>query len=93
MARIKLGFLYPLAEALGSEEITIALEKEESLEKVLEKLVAGNEKARAQLYDGGKIRGDFIIMKNGVGILHLEALKTPVSDRDEITILPAIAGG
>lgn len=91
--KLKLNFLYPLAEALGSEEVTVKLERELPLEKVLEKLVEGNEAAKAHLYKEGKLRGDLIIMKNGIGIAHLDALKTLIGNEDEVTIFPAIAGG
>ncbi len=43
--------------------------------------------------DEGKLRRFINIFVNGDDIRHLEGEATPVSDSDEITILPAIAGG
>lgn len=48
---------------------------------------------RERLMEGGKIRGYINIFVNEDDIRILQAEDTPVSDGDEVTIIPAIAGG
>jgi molybdopterin synthase sulfur carrier subunit len=43
--------------------------------------------------DGGKVRRFVNVYVNGDDIRFLSSLETPVKDGDEISIVPAIAGG
>lgn len=43
--------------------------------------------------DGGSLRRFVNVYLSGEDIRFLEGLETPVSDGDELTILPAVAGG
>ena len=43
--------------------------------------------------DTGEVRRFILIHVNGEDIRFLEGLKTAVSDRDEVSITPALAGG
>ena len=43
--------------------------------------------------DGGSLRRFVNVYLGGVDFRFLEGLDTPVSDGDELTILPAVAGG
>ena len=43
--------------------------------------------------DGGGLRRFVNVYLGGEDIRFLEGLETPVSDGDELTILPAVAGG
>ncbi len=47
-----------------------------------------------RIYDeAGEVRRFILIHVNGEDIRFLDSLKTAVSDRDEISITPALAGG
>ncbi len=49
---------------------------------------------RARLYDQqGQINPYIAVFVNGHSIRDLQALSTPLNDRDEVQIIPAIAGG
>ncbi len=41
----------------------------------------------------GEVRSFINIFVNGTEIRHLEGLSTPVQDADEVSIIPAMAGG
>ena len=41
----------------------------------------------------GEFNGFVNVFVNGTDIRHLQALDTPVSDRDQLVLLPAMAGG
>lgn len=43
--------------------------------------------------DAGEVRRFILIHVNGEDIRFLEGLKTAVTDRDEVSITPALAGG
>ena len=43
--------------------------------------------------ESGEIRRFILVHVNGEDIRFLDGLKTPVSDKDEVSITPALAGG
>ena len=43
--------------------------------------------------DAGEIRRFINVFVNGEDVLHAEGLDTPVNDGDEVSVVPAIAGG
>lgn len=49
---------------------------------------------KERIYDeAGEVRRFLLIHVNGEDIRFLDGTKTPVTDRDEISITPALAGG
>ncbi len=61
---------------------------------VLEALVAQHPALRGQLLSGdGDLHRFVNVYLNDQDVRYLEAMATPVTDRDTITILPAMAGG
>ena len=62
--------------------------------EALEALYAEHGELRGRLSDdGGGLRRFVNVYIGGEDIRFLEGLDTPVSDGDELTILPAVAGG
>jgi molybdopterin converting factor small subunit len=62
--------------------------------EVLTGLVATYPDLRAQLLDGeGAINRFVNVFVNETDVRHLQALDTPVGDRDTLVLLPAMAGG
>jgi len=62
--------------------------------EVLEALYAEHGELRGRLSDdGGALRRFVNVYIGGEDIRFLDGLETPVSDGDELTILPAVAGG
>jgi sulfur-carrier protein len=62
--------------------------------EVLDALYAEHGELRTRLADGGGGLRRFVnVYLGGEDIRFLEGLDTPVSDGDELTILPAVAGG
>lgn len=65
-----------------------------SVDAVLEQLVGQYEQLRKHLYDDdGKLRRFVNIYLNDEDIRYLERGATSVEDGDEVSIVPAIAGG
>ena len=62
--------------------------------EALEALYGRHGELRARLADdGGALRRFVNVYLGGEDIRFLEGLDTPVNDGDELTILPAVAGG
>jgi MoaD family protein len=62
--------------------------------EALESLYASHGELRDRLADdGGDLRRFVNVYIGGEDIRFLDGLDTPVSDGDELTILPAVAGG
>ncbi|GIW89283.1 MAG: molybdopterin synthase sulfur carrier subunit [Isosphaeraceae bacterium] len=60
---------------------------------VLEAVVSKHPALRERLFEGGELRRFVNVYVNNEDIRFLEDLETPVGERDEISIIPAIAGG
>jgi molybdopterin converting factor small subunit len=61
--------------------------------EVLRQVVTAHPDLRDRLFDGEEIRRFVNVYVNNEDIRFLEELDTAVTDRDEIAIIPAIAGG
>ena len=81
--------LRPFAEGAASVEASGS-----TVSEALEALVSRYAGLRAHLFDGsGKLRAFVNVYKNDEDIRFLSNLETPLKDGDEISIVPAIAGG
>lgn len=62
--------------------------------EVLQQLTAQHPDFGKQVLDSaGKLRSFVNIYRNDDDVRYLDGLATPVSERDELSIIPAIAGG
>jgi sulfur-carrier protein len=48
---------------------------------------------RGRIFEKGELRRFVNVYVNNEDIRYLEDLETPVSDKDEVSIIPAVAGG
>jgi MoaD family protein len=65
----------------------------ETVREVLDALYERYSELRERITQDGGLRRFVNVYVGGEDIRFLEGLDTPVSDGDEITILPAVAGG
>jgi MoaD family protein len=61
--------------------------------EVLDALYERYDELRSRIAEDGGLRRFVNVYVGGEDIRFLEGLDTPVSDGDEVTILPAVAGG
>jgi MoaD family protein len=61
--------------------------------EVLDSLYERYDELEERISDDGSLRRFVNVYLDGEDIRFLEGLETPVSDGDEVTILPAVAGG
>lgn len=61
--------------------------------EVLDDLGRQHPGIRERLFDGQEIRRFVNIYVNNEDVRYLDDLATPVAERDEVSIIPAVAGG
>jgi molybdopterin converting factor small subunit len=61
--------------------------------EVLSALTSAHPDLKDRILDGDEVRRFVNVYVNNEGIRYLDDLATPVADRDEVSIIPAIAGG
>ena len=95
MLNIKISFLSLLKDITDQEEITLSIEENSSIRDILKKLVIkfGKEFEKIIFNFPDNLSKYIIISLNGEDIRSFENLNTFLHDRDEIMLLPAIAGG
>ena len=61
--------------------------------EILENLAAAYPGLRERLFDGEELRRFVNVYVNNEDIRYLDDLATPVAENDEVSIIPAVAGG
>jgi molybdopterin converting factor small subunit len=61
--------------------------------EILHQLTAQHPALRERLFDGDELRRFVNVYVNNEDIRYLEDLDTPVAANDEVSIIPAVAGG
>ena len=61
--------------------------------EVLTAVVTAHPALRERIFDGEEVRRFVNVYINNEDIRYLDELATPAAERDEISIIPAIAGG
>lgn len=94
MPKVKFLFFSSLQDLTGTN--TIEIEANGTINTALEKVfeIYGDSfKSRIIDPNSGKIKRYIIVAVNRKDIRHLKGLDTELNERDEISILPAAAGG
>ena len=82
----------PLRKLTNNETTVDAVGK--TIEQIVESLDSAYPGMRERLIDdNGDLRHFVNIYLNGEDIRYIDGLKSPVSDNDELSIVPAVAGG
>lgn len=83
----------PLRKFTAGQEV-VQTEGAATVGDVLTRLSEAHPGLKSRLYDQrGKVRGFINIFVRDEDIRFLDRLETPVSEGDEVSIVPAIAGG
>jgi molybdopterin converting factor small subunit len=65
-----------------------------TVREVVDRLIAAYPAVESQLRGpDGEVNRFVNVFVNGTDVRHLQALDTPVGERDELVLLPAMAGG
>ncbi|MFW9827380.1 MAG: MoaD/ThiS family protein [Candidatus Thorarchaeota archaeon] len=95
MISIKLFFYSLLADKFGKEEIALNFDHNIILRDLLNKLksLLGSDFEKTNIISEGMLNKYIILALNGKHIRKFEGLDTIIKDGDELSFLPAIAGG
>ena len=95
MIHIKASFLSLLVDIIGKEEISLSFDNTLTIKDVLMSLSSlfGKDFEENIFSPEGKLSKYIILGLNGKDIRKFEGLNTIIRDGDEISFLPAIAGG
>jgi molybdopterin synthase sulfur carrier subunit len=95
MIAVKISFLSLLKDRIGVKELNMDLEDNSTINDVFTKLGEkfGDDIKTVLLKKTGDLNDHVVIMLNEKNIRSLDDLNTKIQNKDEITLLPAIAGG
>jgi len=92
---IKASFLSLLVDIIGKEEISLSFDNTLTIKDLLMRLSSlfGKDFEENIFSAEGKLSKYIILVLNGKDIRKYDGLNTIIKDGDEISFLPAIAGG
>jgi sulfur-carrier protein len=90
---LDLRFFATFREAVGEKERTRTVDDDATVGDVLADLEAEYDGLDGQLLDGGVIRPQLSVLKNGRDVTHIEGPETPLEEGDVISVFPPVAGG
>jgi molybdopterin synthase sulfur carrier subunit len=95
MIAVKISFLSLLKDRIGVKELNLDLEDNATINDVFSKLFEkfGEDIKTVLVKKTGELNDQVVIMLNEKNIRSLDDLNTKIQNKDEITLLPAIAGG
>ncbi len=95
MFDVKIVFLSTLVDITGKSEILISVEEYYNIQQLIEILISkfGINFKQIMFNSSGNLNRYLIISINGKDIRSIDNLGTIIHQGDEITFLPAIAGG
>ncbi len=95
MFELKINFLSLLEDLIGFDSVNILLDENSTVKDMLEKLTQkfGMKFQRNILNSTNELNKYIILGINGKDIRSLDNLNTIIGENDDISFLPAIAGG
>ncbi|MFX1455236.1 MAG: MoaD/ThiS family protein [Promethearchaeota archaeon] len=95
MSSIKIVFLSLLTDITNVEELSLPIEDDVNIRTILEKLaVKFGSKFEEMIFKSSMDLSKYVIITiNGKDIRNLDGLNSKVQINDEISFIPAIAGG
>lgn len=95
MIQIRVSFFSVISDVTSEDEITLSTDEKSTIRDIIERIVLnfGRNFGELILKSPNEINDYIIIAKNGKDIRTLNNLSTFLQDGDEVSFLPAIAGG
>ena len=90
---LELRLFATFREIAGGKEHTLSVEEGASVGDVLATLEADHDDLEGQLLDGGALRPQLSVLKNGRDVVHQKGAETPLEDGDTLSVFPPVAGG
>lgn len=92
--KVRVSLYFPFREELPENPVELELPEGAVASQVVEALVARFPALRPRFYDAqGQIHRHISALVNGVSIQYKKGWSTPISEGDEIVLLPPVGGG
>ncbi|MFX1368444.1 MAG: MoaD/ThiS family protein [Promethearchaeota archaeon] len=84
----------PFRRALAGKVLEVDVPEGSTVQQVISRVIEiGGPEIERLIMDGGRISGNLIVMLNKKDVNTLGGIEVPVSENDEIAILPHVQGG
>ncbi|WP_435359488.1 ubiquitin-like small modifier protein 1 [Haloarchaeobius sp. DFWS5] len=90
---LELRFFANFREAVGQKTIHRDFDEGSTVGEVLAALESEFDGLEGELLEGGAIRPQLSIFKNGRDVVHMEGTETTLADGDAVSVFPPVAGG
>lgn len=90
---LELRFFATFREAVGQKETRQPVAEGASVGDVLSELETEYDGLEGQLLEGGAIRPQLSVLKNGRDVAHMAGADTILEDGDRLSVFPPVAGG
>ncbi len=92
--RVRVTLYFPFREELPENPLELELPQGAVAAQVVEALVARFPSLRLRFYDAqGQIQRHISALVNGISIQFQRGWSTPISESDEVVLLPPVGGG
>lgn len=95
MIEIRISFLSVLSDITSKDEIKLSMDNNPTVKEIIDRIILdfGKKFGELILKNPNEINDYILIAKNGKDIRTLNYLDSLLQDGDELSFLPAIAGG
>lgn len=90
--KVTVKFFAYLRDIFRGREEVIELKDGSSIGDLLN-LLCDSPARREQIFDGGDLKPQMMVLKNGNHVTHLSGLNTTLGDGDTIVLIPPVGGG
>jgi molybdopterin synthase sulfur carrier subunit len=90
---VQVDFHASIQQIFGEKSMRVALSSPLTMKNLLQALCTSLERQHAIFSDGGHLRSDVKILRNGRNIVFLKGLDTELNNGDTIAIFPPVVGG
>lgn len=90
---LELRFFATYREAVGTKEVSYAVDEDATVGDVLASLEAEYDDLEGRLLEDGAIRPQLSVLKNGRDVTHMAGPETVLEEGDVLSVFPPVAGG
>lgn len=90
--KVRVKFFAYLRHTFRDREREMVLQSGSSIEDLLN-LLCDSPGARGQIFDGGGLKRQMLVFKNGSDVEHLSGMATELDEGDTVVLIPPVGGG
>jgi sulfur-carrier protein len=90
---VQVDFHAIIQQAFGQKSVRVTLSGPLTVRNLLQAVCSSPDRHQAIFDDGGHLRSDVKILRNGRNIVFLQGLDTELNNGDTIAVFPPVVGG